>query len=136
MTDRPTIEQVRAEPAGRQMDAWVAEFVLGLRILDLDHMALKRVQDPRSEVYEEWVYIPESSTDIAAAWEVVEKLNNMQMPNHVGPTRVHRLSNCDNNWHVIFCSDFGYPPGDEVVEKTAPLAICRAALLAVLEEQS
>ena len=133
MSEKPTIEQVRAEPAGRQMDAWVAEYVMGLPNVHMCEGYLIHTQD--SIQWNGALVVDFYSTDIAAAWKVVEKLNNVQMPNHVGPTRVHRLSNCNNSWHIIFCSDFGYPPGEEVVENTAPLAICRASLLSVLEKQ-
>ncbi len=69
------------------------------------------------------------STSIADAWEVVEKMADEQMPNHVGPTMLHRLRQCGmKGWGVIWCSDFGYTR--EVFAQTAPLAICRATIKA------
>jgi len=73
------------------------------------------------------------STQIADAWEVVEKIISTQLPKHVGPTMLHSLRQCARDgWGVIWCSDFGYTP--EVFAPTAPLAICRAALMVSKEE--
>jgi hypothetical protein len=54
-------------PAGRELDALVAERVLGLRIDDawFQHPDGRRVSSDG---------LPHYSTDIAAAWQVVDKL--------------------------------------------------------------
>lgn len=56
--------------AGRYLDALIAEKVMGLESLQL--------LDPKVAGYvypdDVWPHIPDYSTDIAAAWEVVEKL--------------------------------------------------------------
>ena len=70
------------------------------------------------------------SEEMADAWLVVEKLGQMQMQGHVGPSMLHRLRECaTKGWGVIWCSDFGYT--QEVFAPTAPLAICLAALKTV-----
>ncbi len=65
------------------------------------------------------------SSDIVAAWEVVEKLKK-------------RPVICLNVWHDDsgWCCSLNFIGGryDAVRADTAPLAICRAALLAVMEK--
>jgi hypothetical protein len=115
MSDRPTIEQVLAEPAGFQMDDWIAEFVIGNKYDSSDF-----------------------SKDIADAWGVVEKMREL-----------------DPHWcpHVFWDDDDGLSPGYwvatfyyygetqdeyrvcEAIADAAPLAICRVAVLAVLESE-
>lgn len=68
-----------------------------------------------------WEWRP--STDIAAAWEVVRKLTEMPSPYLVGIRNVASARGVE--WEVSITED--------VVADTAPLAICRAALLTTLE---
>lgn len=70
----------------------------------------------------EFYAFPNYSTDIAAAWEVVEKLRNRVNTFTIGASII-----LDNGWAVEWRN------GDFVHDKSAPLAICRAALLAVTE---
>ncbi len=60
------------------------------------------------------------SRDIAHAWEVVEKLKALE------PSLT--WSDEQQGWFFNFDKR---PAGEQVLEDTAPLAICRAALLAV-----
>lgn len=66
------------------------------------------------------------STDIAAAWRVVEEI-------HLFDDRY--LIETTNGWGIYGVSPVHPMPGFEIVldAPTAPLAICRAALLAVSE---
>lgn len=109
-------------PAGRAMDALVAEKVMGL------HRSME--QGLGEDVYEEWRNaegcrvrpygtLPNYSTDIAAAWEVVEKLAK--------PLKVVWTGK------VWVCAVFEEEYSHEA--DTAPLAICRAALSRVMESQ-
>ena len=69
---------------------------------------------------------PHYSTDIAAAWQVVEKMNKR------GFRHVISLSHDGQTHHARFIS---FNPIEEVYqawENIAPLAICRAALKAVM----
>lgn len=61
---------------------------------------------------------PNYSTDIAAAWEVFEKFR--ADGNEVS------ITSSPKGWECLISSTAGYA-------KTVPLAICRAALLAVTE---
>lgn len=106
--------------AGRELDALVAEKVMGWKpCVTQDHPG--------------WVYFdsgagggkiaPAFSTDIAAAWEVVEKLS---------PRYAIRILN-DATPGPSWCCEMahGYGNDIEVEAETAPLAICRAALEAI-----
>lgn len=67
---------------------------------------------------------PRYSTDIAAAWEVADKMAD-DWPEYF----VHKR---DGEWMVTWGFDgYGY---EEATAPTAPLAICRAALAALNEE--
>lgn len=131
--------------AGRELDALIAEHVMGWIYSD----AWKQLvpfghADP--PLWSEWEwdidkaeftkhpvnmmsgvsyrgdkpYIPEYSTDIAKAWEVVEKMGSYKIEtmHHANGTK-HRVS----FWNGMM----GFP----VEAETAPLAICRSALLAM-----
>lgn len=102
--------------AGPQMDALVAEKVMGWSIrgeLWKDKRGTIRRSKSTFEQYEPSIrWSP--STDIAAAWEVVEKMPMGMWPSVDG-------------W-VVEIPDGS---GDEVEAPTAPLAICRAALKAI-----
>ena len=99
--------------AGRELDVLIAEKVLGL----------KRSGDLFARA--EWP--KHYSTDIAAAWEVVEKL---------GRHSLRLYAPCDEapSWMASFCV-YGYRPFQDQTWKgyadTAPHAISLAALKAV-----
>mgnify|MGYP001243213261 CR=1 FL=1 len=109
-------------PAGRELDALVHELVMGLPTMPMvkwtvvPGQPLTRTLDPFG--------VPAYSTDISAAWLVVEKLQEQGV-------RVDILS----DWHghrtcrVARKSEILYDALDW--SDTAPLAICRAALRAV-----
>lgn len=71
--------------------------------------------------------------NIAQAWELLEKIFNIQMKGHAGPTKLHSLRNWPlGRWEIIFYSDFGY--GDVIAANTAPEAVTRACLKAIGEK--
>lgn len=143
-----TREQILEMPAGPKMDALVAEHVFGLArkirpagealtepvtvytdnrfYSDGSHFRRQLERDPRVK--------PRSySTDIAAAWEVVERLR--EMFGHVVLSagylgyRCGEPPPCDS----YDCMELGSHEWRQPrAEPTAPLAICRAALLAAL----
>jgi hypothetical protein len=103
-----TREDILAMPAGRELDALVAEKVMGYKYTsDFDRLF-------------------KPSTDISAAWEVVEKFNTYRMQKL--RDNDHRL--VDGKVHQCFLGK----NGNCAYGHTAPEAICKAALLAVLEE--
>lgn len=103
-----TRDEILNMPAGREMDYLIAEKVLELSILK-DGTGILLPIDLQVKNY---------STDIAAAWGVVEKFPTMSL------TFRGKYWFCDLNQ-----VDFDYTQAD-----TAPLAICRAALLTLVEE--
>lgn len=163
-----THDEIDALPAGREMDALVAEKVMAMDIVrDVECMYEHGFRDPdigiRGTVipaegnYDRDTYdpVPAYSTDIAAAWEVVEKMHGrwghftiVLVENPHGTT--NRGRPCD--WEVVPVFELTHydeggffkpakrlPTGlrdDELDDPigwadTAPLAICRAALKAV-----
>ena len=170
MTDRPSREQILAEPAGAQLDAWVAELVMGWRrgrfsfaFYDTDgkEMNLPWSPEESGDYYAcnnqcDWF---RPSTDIRAAWEVVEKVRQTMRSSFVANDfrpliQVDEKNGSAQNlsgsfelqgWRVEgeedgndrYFAAFEVPGGLNAVHAraaTAPVAICRAALLACLTE--
>ena len=143
-----TPAQVLKEPAGPRINAWIAERVMGWKrgqrgnwIVSVppNHEWLsddggwepttKEVTFPLEDLH-----IPAYSTDIAAAWEVVEGIR--------GPVQhclLVDLSNCPaGDWQctireAVKATDWHERDIARGRAPTAPLAICRAALLIMLE---
>ena len=116
-----TRDEILNMPAGRELDVLVANKVLGI------------VPTKWHPLENPWDEIPlrPYSTDIAAAWKVVERLHEKGFYTGFyrnGKGATDKRGNFIENWGV----DIGC-----VIEladqPTLPLAICRAALLAVLE---
>lgn len=93
--------------AGRELDALIAERVMGKKV------------DQSSPCLEDGSLIPRYSTHIADAWLVVERFENVEVEKfyHAYTAAVH----IENRAYSI-------------QEETAPLAICLAALKAVGNE--
>lgn len=99
-------------PAGRELDALVAEKVMG---------DTRFRQVPRAQWY---LVLDHYSTDIAAAWLVVENAVGRGMPAGI---------NVAMNWAGDPDGYVAEWAGVRELADTAPLAICRAALRAVGE---
>lgn len=134
-----TKEEVLAMEAGRELDLLVAEEIFGIEVewdyspLDLNHVLPKlpfrkgesRVAiDPSAHGVENTIC--KYSTDIAAVWPVVEKLSPLIVQIAHYPSRSSHTA-----W-VIEDRNGSFTVA-EVEAKTAPEAICKAALLAKLE---
>ena len=122
--------------AGRELDALIAEKVMGLiaykvqltapppRVRTIDE--LQRVGSPLSHY----------STDIAAAWEVVQKLGRWR-----GFDFMLVMPDLEQTFHLHTYEAGWYEATNDGPERrvvgdadTAPLAICLAALKAVSQE--
>lgn len=112
--------------AGRELDALIAEKVMGL----------KYEFEGDSPIYAPNDFLPHYSTEIASAWEVIDKMWRD------GEWRVTVFYGGDEArwWGAEFAYDANhlgaayhalYDRKVEARADTAPLAICRAALLAV-----
>lgn len=118
-----TRDEILAMQAGREMDALVAVKVMGWELQQRFHSlgGYTVVVDGAGTDRFMWHNLPDVSSgqkrwspsaDLSAAWEVVEKMQSSPMEWYF--------------WHCQFFGRMGYAD-------TAPLAICKAALLAVLE---
>lgn len=106
---------------GRELDALVAEKVMGIKLPTALIYRPCDVPDPK--VLDD-IILPHFSTDIAAAWEVVEKMKSFQL----------NLSNGNGYWACFFKDntkngEWSCPTTITYESaETAPLAICLAAL--------
>ena len=114
-------------PAGREMDALVAEKVMGMKVSKKG--GLRWRVNRRTELLSKY------STSISAAWEVVEKLKDAMSTIGMAGTFNMEFDLESGQWEVGYtdldydkgwCWEDGWP----VMADTAPLAICRASLKA------
>jgi hypothetical protein len=122
-----TREEILAMPAGYKIDILIAEKIMGWKDKISDHL-VRYYETPNGEIFLK-NDVSHYSTDISAAWQVVEKLKREGYPN----PQLYTIDE-DDLWHVAIRThgDMGY---DDTEAETAPLAICRAALLAILEKE-
>ena len=115
-------------PASRELDALVAEKVMGWTLLPCPvHQPRECSFGGQAPGEREPAHIPPYSTSIAAAWEVVEHIKH-DVSMYVNHTDAKKPTIC-----VVIAEPKPYngmmlPCGEA---DTAPLAICRAALKAV-----
>lgn len=117
-----TREELEQMPAGREMDALIAERVMDYKLID----------GPESLEVGKMMYytpdqIPAFSTNIGAAWLVAEKMNRDYFT-----LEIH--SSVLSGAGVRFWGPNSGPTYSATAE-TVPLAICRAALIAVMESE-
>lgn len=114
-----TREEILAMEPGRELDALIEQHIFGKRV----EWIQDEVTDPYPIVPAEYGYIVENySSDISAAWEVV---NQMYKDNWDFTLERHRFMNRDK-----VGAFFGSL--ETVKAEAAPEAICKAALLAIL----
>lgn len=114
-----TRDEILNMPAGREMDALIFEKIFGFE------KGTFPVYEPMKSNVGDYMVRPiqEYSTDISAAWEVVEKLTDGIFLNDF------------SLWTTMRCwkADFTELRVADSNAETAALAICRAALLAVMK---
>lgn len=118
------------EMSGRELDAAVAREVMGWWSVYYDDETFTDEWSGRpGDKHAARAWVPPYSTNIAAAWEVVDELVHrfhtvVKGPFHVG-----------SDWFAGFTpvgvTGWNGRPDHKASGSTAPLAICRAALLAV-----
>ncbi len=135
-----THDEIMKLEAGRELDALVAEKVMG-------YTPVKVTEYPAYDDNRNWVDIgdyviyPEGvafctrvkdySTDISAAWQVMEKIESLDNVQGVGLRGgEYYWKQYSLRWNFWVNNNGMYPEVD-VYGETAPLAICRAALMAV-----
>ena len=102
-----TRDEILNMPAGRELDRLVMEWVTEFTVDDNFH-------------------IPAYSTDIAAAWDVKGKIG-------FPISLVESMLGGDFSCELLIDADAGKTV--EAIADTAPLAVCRAALLAVMDTE-
>ena len=124
-----TKDEILKMPAGREMDALIAKHVMGTspRIVKREYSSGFELisQDWKEVVDRELAAMRHYSTDIAAAWQVVEKI-----PGAVSLQRMDSGASW-RAWYQPTPGSFSAWTQSE----TAPLAICHAALLAMMEAE-
>lgn len=123
--------------AGRELDALIAEKVMGLTRHDESYVTesigkvLRFVwRDGCGDcVYSGDMFLPHYSTNIADAWGVVERL--VSTP---GPNGDHHSVRVDYSGDAVVVIDENEDWQVSAIAETAPLAICLAALKAVSQE--
>jgi len=125
--------------AGRELDALVAEKVMGWARHAVEFNNFQKVVVPPSwsnfgvywlgrDIYEQ---VPAYSTEIEAAWQIVEQLQSHGLYIHIAALTVRGFAT------RVFADRAGDEPDKQIVyvdADTASLAICKAALLAVEHE--
>lgn len=109
-----TRDEILAMKPGRKFDKLIAIKLMGFSMTDDGNWGLK--EDGRTEPVFEY------STDIAAAWEVVERLLEKGIATHI---------KCFLDTFSVECHELDVSTGI-VTANTAPEAIVKAALLAVM----
>ena len=133
-------DEILSMEAGRELDALVAERVMGWGdislhpMMDSDWWGMPSGPATAIQGAVGWLYthekVPNYSTDIAAAWEVVEAVRGRGWSLSLG----EGMSGYGDA--VVWMVDFY--KGNRICLSAngpdVPLAICRAALLAVMED--
>lgn len=134
-----TRDEILAMPEGRELDALVAERVMGKPFRRPTHGSCCTCQNC-GEDYDSCGGGCFYSADIAAAWQVVEKLRErlnveIQTANHLVTKEQWRVVVDDTDFGCIHhgIGEVRTTKDISVFGNTAPLAICRAALLMTLE---
>ena len=135
--------EIGAMQAGRELDALVAEKVMGWGGVREGYSEgsaeLRFIGKPPNGMDSKYP-VPMYSTDIAAAWEVLEKIKAVNLEKFTGldfPDEcfVVAWDRSSKDWEAGFHSIDGYDAGwvsdCRSNAATAPLAICRAARKAV-----
>jgi hypothetical protein len=106
-------------PAGREMDALIAKNIFEWTIVKTKRNNWFELQSGLWKPDDGATDFPHYSTDIAAAWQVIEKMRGEE-----SGMRVYRIESM-SYWQ------FGFRGAPWAEADTAPLAICRAALKTV-----
>ena len=123
-----TRDEILNMEAGRKMDALIAEKVMGLPP-EWTHF------EPHGKEFDTSIgrvaisEVAHYSTDIAAAWEVMEKMSKrydivVGVCGGLASCKILREVEHDWKWEMIV----------EQIYESSPFAICKAALLALMEE--
>lgn len=120
-------EEILAMEAGRKLDELVEQSIFGL-VRGYRHDGSRCWKDERGIPVQSEA--KPYSTDISAAWQVVEK---MKEEGHL--LLLELLGSVSGDWHAEFGKGyFPYVLDGQTKAKSAPEAICKAALLAKVKQ--
>lgn len=121
-----TREEILAMEPGRKLDALIKEYIFKVDLSGFEWARVGNSMFKNTDDAVTWIDIPNYSLNISAAWEVVEKMrqNKIYLDIRVWPDEYQVLPHQDENNKLI----------DRWIVKRSslPEAICKAALLAVL----
>lgn len=126
-----TRDEIEKMPAGREMDVLIAKHVMGLTVTSSEEMAYRRTEYGYSDLHR--IDARKYSEDISAAWLVVEKLAKEPCAWYI-----HSINLTTGlRYNADYWEETDSPDGKIIsynaTAETAPLAICRAALMAVMK---
>lgn len=120
-----TNEEIDQMAAGRELDRLIAEKVMGWKLVDpIKYPADKYCGFPPGQQFD---YIPKYSTEIAAAWPLMERITKDKRF-YYGVEMITHLHS--NGWLIVVFGESKKYHDIYVFAETAPLAICRATLKA------
>ena len=134
-----TREEIQNMSAGREMDALIAEKIFGWswngnfllppsdHPASVNHWCAEWDDDGRPH------WLPNYSTDLTTAWEVVEKIGEWRGFEFL----MRRYCMSEKQWQAGWFEDGydGYETRVSAESELPALSICRAALLAVMEAE-
>jgi len=124
-------EKILVMEAGRELDKVVGEIVFGYEVKIFQGFAPDLCYQYRtpSEYGETYEFLPNYSTDISAAWQVVERMSQLGLTMSLLLLSYELYP--EPYWYCDFRLKGKQPPEYEWVDhqKTAPEAIVKAALL-------
>lgn len=132
-------DEILTMPAGWELNALVAERVFGRSWAVHGGRYVWRDRESAGAAYSPYEPMPAFSTDLAAAFQVVEAMRGREVRSGYGDCCRHfGLDTPDISDESPWCAGWHDYAGGERIDsvearaETAPLAICRAALLATL----
>jgi hypothetical protein len=124
-------DEILKLPSGRNLDALIAEKVMGWQPSILGNYPWQMVE-PKGDIAKVKL-CPYYSTDIAATWDVVEKMFEFVQTDGDYSDWLFIGGNSKKDWLVVLNELSWTDERIDVHADTFPLAICRAALLLVLD---
>jgi len=119
-----TRDEIIKMPAGKELDALIAEKVLGYQKLSFP--AMPKYQRPSENGIQALYDLPDYSTKIHAAWEVLEKMESLGFAWELA-----------TDLNSVWCEFANVHDHTKYINangnSSAPFAICRAALLAIAD---
>jgi hypothetical protein len=127
-----TRDEILNTKAGRDMDALIAVCVCGWCVDDMTATSPTGSRNSRT-AHGDDDWLPYYSTDISAAWQIIENFENQTPPIlcNISPRISNNGKHDGLEWHCHLRQIDGANTYCYAIAETVPLAICADALLAV-----